>query len=151
VERISLDPNRLNDYAENFQGEEDVEFPEMRELLGVGEDVMPVLRIKAASLDDQLRCQTLYEQVAIMAIKLLGKAEESATKGFDFDWAKMLKELQEPMNARTYLEISIFHRCVVEPKFSLRESVKISEAIPEVINRVAVKALKMSSLENLND
>jgi len=67
--------------------------------------------------------------------------------GFD----RLTQELTEPMNAKTFLVISLFHRCVVKPEFTMRQAVRISEALPEVINRVAARALELSSLQRVND
>lgn len=149
MQKVTVDPGKLNDYAESFDGEVDIDFPELRDLLGLGEEELPVITIKAASLDDQIRAQSLYEQTAMMAIKMMDwakRGENIDPVGFD----KLTKELTEPMNNRTFLEISLFHRCVVKPEFSMRQSVRISEALPEVVNRVAAKALELSSLQRIN-
>jgi hypothetical protein len=149
MQKVTVDPDKLNQYAESFNGEVDVEFPELREFLGLGEEELPVITIKAASLDDQLRAQALYEQTAVMAIKMM----EWAKRGDQVDpvgFKKLTKELTEPMNNKTLLEISLFHRCVVKPEFTMRQSVRISEALPEVVNRVAARALELSSLQRIN-
>lgn len=149
MQKVTIDPEKIVQYSKSFDGLLDIEFPELRELLGIAEDEMPVLKIKAASLNDQVRAQTLYEQSAIVAVKMMewAAAQEKPVDPVGFD--KFSKELREPMNAKTFLEISLFHRCVVEPEFTMRQAVRISEAMPEVINRVAIKALELSSLQRI--
>ena len=150
MKRVPLSYQRVIDYTKNFKSEADVEFPELRELFGYSDDEMPVLKIKAASLDDHLRAQSLHERVAILAIKMLEGVRKKDFKDV-MNYDEMKKELTAPVGEKAMLEVSIFHRCVLRPKFSLREAYLISQAFPEVINRVVVKALALSSLESLQD
>lgn len=150
MQKVQLDPGKLNDYIDNFKGELDVEYPELREIMGLKEDEVAVLTIKAASLNDHIRAQSLNEQTAIMAIKMAEWAQSKGKGEHPVDFQKMLEELTKPMMSKTYLEVSIFHRCVIKPTFTMREAVRISEVLPEVVNRVASTALLMSSLEGIN-
>jgi hypothetical protein len=151
MKKVVISKQKLMTHVRKFDGLVDVEFPEMRDFLQVKDDTVPVLRIKAASLSDQVRAQTLYERAAIKAVKLV----ECVTKGEPLtevmDANEMSKQLNDKINDKAFLEISVFKRCVVKPKFTLREAVLISEALPEVVNRVAHTALKLSSLENLKN
>jgi hypothetical protein len=147
MQKVVIDPERIVEYSESFESKVDVEFPELREFLGMADNEMPVLKIKAASLNDQVRAQTLYEQAAIVAVRMMEWASNQKGRIDPVGFDQFSKELREPMNAKTHLEISLFHRCVIDPEFTMRQSVRISEALPEVVNRVASKALELSSLQ----
>jgi len=150
MKRVLLSHKKIIDYSKNFKREEDVEFPELSGKMGFSEDVIPVLKIRAASLDDQIRAQTLYEKVGVMALQMIEAIKnKDATKIISFE--QMNKEIMAPINEKSHLEILIFKRCVVQPKFTLKECVLISEVLPEVVNRVAKRALQLSSLENVNN
>lgn len=148
--KVVLDADKIKSYVEEFKGTIDVEFPELRGILNMSSEEMPVVTIKAASLDDQLRAQSIYEQTAIRALALVEWANGKDPNSDPIGLEKMMEEIRQPMHHKSFLEISIFHRCVVNPEFTMRQSVKISEVLPEVVNRVATAALEMSSLERLN-
>jgi len=149
MRKVPLSNKRLMAYAKGFKKEEDVEFPELTGKMGFSDDVTPVLKIKAASLDDQLRANTIAERASIMGIQIFEAMQSGNFKKFT-SIDELNKELREPTNQKTYLEVSLFHRCVVKPKFTMREAFLISAALPEVVNRVAAQALLMSSLENVD-
>lgn len=150
MEKVLINRTSLLDYVENFKKFEDVPFPELKGQFGCSGDEIPVLKIKAASLDDQIRANTIYEKVAVMAVQMMeGFIKRDPKKILDLE--KMAKELNSPnLHEKTHIEVSLFHKCVVQPQFSLLESVKISEALPEVVNRVASIALQLSSMESVN-
>lgn len=152
MQKVLINKKKLMRHARTFKGEVEVEFPELREFLDVHDGRMPILKIKAATLDDQIRAQTLYEKAAVKAVKII---EGVRTKKLDLtnvvNATEMSEELWKPMNDKTFLEISIFKRCVIKPRFTMREVVLLSESVPEVVNRVAHAALKLSSMENLTN
>lgn len=147
--KVLLNKKSITTYLKKFKKEEDVEFPELAGKLGFDEDKIPVLKIKAAGLDDHLRAKTIIERAAIMAVRIAEafKANDP-TKAINFK--EMNEELRNPVCQKAFLEVSIFHRCVIKPQFTMKQSYQISQVMPEVVNRVASKALRMSSLENIN-
>lgn len=149
MRKITLSKNRIQAYIKNFSGVVDVEFPELIGKLGFKEDVVPILKIKAASLDDHLRARTIIERASIMALKIIESLEKNELHKM-FDLEAINKELRDPVNEKAFLEVSIFHRCVVKPKFTMKESYRLSQVMPEVVNRVANRALEMSSLESID-
>lgn len=148
MQKVVLNKNRVMEYARSFKGEKYIEFPELREFLGYAEDKVPVLLIKAASLDNHIRVNSIIERSTIKAIKMIEGAKRGDFKEV-FDVESIKHELESPILEKTSIEISIFHSCVVKPKFTMREAVLISMSMPEVVNRVAKEALNMSSLENI--
>jgi hypothetical protein len=149
LKKVLLNRKVLKQRLRTFKRFEDVEFPELTGKLGFPEDVIPILKIKAASLDDHIRCRTIAERAAIMGIKLAEMVTESKNvlQLFDVNWIQ--DELRKPETDKAMMEISLFHRCVMKPKISMRDAYVISKTLPEVVNRVATKALSMSSLENV--
>lgn len=148
--RVVLNKTNIKAHLLKFKKEENVEFPELAGKLGFSYDSVPVLRIKAASLSDHVRCKTIAERASIMAVRILEtlKDKKNVLQAIDMEFIN--KELRDPIHEKAFAEISIFHRCLIRPKFTMKESYQISEVMPEVINRVAQKALQMSSLENIH-
>lgn len=150
MKKVLLNKKSIQTHLKKFKGKEVIEFPELTGKLGFSKEVIPTFTIKAASLDDHLRAKTIVERAAIMAVRIVESLEKNEMhKMFDID--AINKELRDPVNEKAFLEISIFHRCVVKPKFTMKEAYKLSQAMPEIINRVASRALMMSSLENIDD
>ena len=148
--KVLLSKQKLNVYLKKFIKKQDIEFPELAGKLGFPEDSIPYLTVKAASLSDHIRARSLAEKVTIKAIQLADAMHKEDFKTiFDIDW--ITKELHEPENEKALMEISLFHRCTVKPKFTLKDAHVISKTMPEIINRVANIALQMSSLETIND
>lgn len=149
MKKVVLSKKRIRTYLKTFKGEVNVEFPELSGKLDFPKDVIPILRIKAASLDDHLRARTIIERASIMAVRIVESLQKNEIHKM-FDLEAINKELRDPVNEKAFLEVSIFHRCVVKPKFTMKEAYKISQAMPELVNRVANHALQMSSLENID-
>lgn len=151
--RVLLNRKNLMVHLKRFSRYRDVEFPELSGKMGFPEDVVPVLKIRAASLDNHIRARTVAERAAIMGMKIVKDTTEGMKKDvgefLNIDW--ITEELKKPQNEKTMLEVSLFHRCVVKPKFTMRDAYVISESMPEVVNRVATTALQMSSLEMIDD
>lgn len=150
MKKVLLNKKRIQAHLKKFKGKIDVEFPELTGKLGFPEDVVPVLKIKAASLDDHLRAKTIVERASIMAIRIVEALDKGQMHNM-FDIDAINKELRDPVNEKAFLEVSIFHRCVLAPKFTMKEAYRLSMIMPEVVNRVASQALMMSSLENIDD
>lgn len=150
MKKVLLNKKRIQAHLKKFKKQEDVEFPELTGKLGFSKEVVPVLKIKAASLDDHVRARTIVERASIMAIRIVESLEKNELHKM-FDIEAINKELRDPVNEKAFLEVSLFHRCVIRPKFTMKEAYIISQAMPEVVNRVANHALTMSSLENIDD
>ena len=147
MRKVLLDRIQLLKGLSDFKSEDEVPFPELEGLFGAVKGEIPVLKIKGASLDDQITANLIMQKARISAVKMIQ----------NFGDKKNLKHLNldgitknSAMNEKTQLEISIFHRCVVQPSFSLEEVIWLSEKLPEIVNRVAQTALYLSSMERLN-
>lgn len=149
--RVILSHAKIKNHLVKFKKEQNVDFPELAGKLGFPKDSVPTLRIKAASLSDHVRVRTIAERASIMAVKILETLKDRKNLAMAIDVDQINKELRDPVHEKAFVEISIFHRCVVRPKFTIKESYQISEVMPEIINRVAQTALRMSALENIND
>lgn len=147
AKQVRLNPNKLLQNLKVREKEATVEFPELREYLGYNEGTVPTITIKAAGLDEHLRCQGIHHKAAIMTVKLL----DSLKKNQPLNAEALNVEMEDPVYSKTLFEIALFKRCCIKPKFTMKQAVEISEILPEVINRVATKALIMSSLETLYD
>ena len=108
-EKIVLNKKKFLDIIYNFNS---IQTFEITELKGI-----PILKIKPASLNDQIKAQEL--------LSVFIKKED-------------LKNLFHP---KALFEIEIFHKCVIDPIFTIEEIVKISEVYPELINKVCTFAL----------
>lgn len=147
MRKVLLDRKKLLTGLSDFNFEDEVPFPELEGLFGSSKGEIPVLRIKAASLDDQITANAIMEKARITAVGMIEK----------FGQKEILEKLNlnettktSFMDDKTQLEISLFHRCVIQPMFSLEEVVWLAERLPEVVNRVATTALYLSSMERLN-
>lgn len=147
--KVLINRQALLDYTENFQQFKDVPFPELEGKFGCEKGTVPILKIKAASLDDQIRASNIAEKALVGGLKLIQNLA-SRNKNVSIGYEQLSKELNAQINDKTHIEITLFHKCCVQPQFSLLEAVKISEALPAVINRVASTALQLSSMEKVN-
>ena len=147
MRKVLLDRKSLLKGLSDFQSEDEVYFPELEGLFGSSKGEIPFLKIKGASLDDQIAAQTIASKARIAVVEMIknfGKKE--ALKVLN----RELSSKASILNEKTQLEISIFHRCVVQPMFSLEEVIWLSKKLPEVVNRGAKTALFLSSMERLN-
>lgn len=138
-----MNPDKLLGYCKSRKKFKSVEFPELRGVCGFKEDAMPIIKIRAASLDDHIRCRQLHHKASIIALRFL----DSLRQQKPLQMEALQSELNDPVYDKTLFEIALFKRVCVSPKFSMKQSFDISEAMPEVINRVANTALQMSSME----
>lgn len=148
MKKVILDRTKLLKGLGDFDFDDEVYFPELTGLFGANKNEVPFLKIKAASLDDQIRAKDMIERARITAVSMLqdfGKKEILEKLNLE-DESKKASALHE----KTQLEVSLFHRCVVQPMFSLEEVVWLAERLPEVVNRVAKTALFLASMERLN-
>lgn len=146
VKKIIVDRENLLQFCEKFEFIKEIEVPELSKILGCENGQIPVLKVRGASLDDQIKVNELAMKSTAIIARIVQALEEKSEINIDF----LRKLIYDDTNIhpKTMMEIFLFHRNVVEPKFGLMEVVKMSEAIPEVINRIAMLSLSMTSLEN---
>ena len=100
-----------------------------------------ILKVKGASLDDQLTCQNLAKKTPFILTHVLGLIN----KGEQFDFEKLLEQIQEDkLNDNTIFELNLFERNVIKPKFTFKEVYEISEKIPEFVNEVVCFSLGLT-------
>lgn len=111
----------------------DIPVPEL------SESGIQVLRVKLASLDDQIKASEL----ASAPFKAMLKMYRATASGETIDGANLVRNIiTSALHPKSELIIGIFTRCVVEPSFTIDEAAALAEAYPELVNRVALFALK---------
>jgi hypothetical protein len=99
---------------------------------------VPTLKVKKASLDDQIQARELSSAYAVKFRALVKEIRSG-----NYPTEKKIKEvLSNPdRHEKTELQIAIFERCVVDPKFEYDEIVELNERHPELVNEVCAFAL----------
>jgi translation elongation factor EF-Ts len=132
-EKITLDKDKLFVAVKKIGEVHDYPVETMAE----GEKI-PIMKVKKASLDDQIRAEAISSIPIIMLKKLLEQVE----KGEEIKPDIIKGVLNHPgTHPKTSFEIHLFQRCVVEPKFTIEEALKLSETMPELVNEVCAFAL----------
>lgn len=130
-----LDRTKILEYVANFDDVRDFEVPELSELLGVEN---PILRVRGATLDDQIKARKL----ASGPMLLLGEVLNTLQKGEQIDVRILRKKIvYDGKHPDAEFEIRLFQQCVVEPHFTTAEVVRLSEVMPHIVNRVCTFAL----------
>ena len=103
------------------------------------DDPIPIFIVKRASLDDQIRARELSSR----PIRALTKILAAVRDGKELNEESIHKFLisDDGPHDKTYLEIILFSKCVIKPQFSIKEAHKLSERVPDLINRACVLAL----------
>lgn len=112
-EKVILNKEKFLNIINEFDSVRDFEITELKNI--------SILKIKSASLDDQIRAQEL--SISSITKNIFQKNEEKT------------------FHPKTLFEIDIFYRCIIEPKFTMEEVVRISKVCPELINKVCTFAL----------
>lgn len=125
-EKIILNKEKFLDIIDRFDSIRDFEIKELKNI--------PVLKVKSASLDDQIR------------------AQELSTSSFVKSMFEKSEKEEESFHPKALFEIDIFHKCVIEPKFTMEEVIKVSKTYPELVNKVCTFALGIKpNFDSLED
>ncbi len=114
-EKVILDKKKFLAVIDNFDSIHEFEITELKNI--------PVLKVKPASLDDQIRARELSTSSFVK--NMFGKGDKNI----------------ESFHPKTVFEIEIFNKCVTDPKFTMEEVIRISKKYPELINKVCAFAL----------
>jgi hypothetical protein len=132
-EKITLDKQKLFVAVEKADRVYDYPVETMAE-----GDNIPILKVKKASLDDQIRAEAVTSIPIIMLKKILEQVE----KGEEVKPELIKGVLNHPAaHPKTSFEVHLFQRCVVEPKFTIEEALKLSETMPDLVDEVCAFAL----------
>jgi hypothetical protein len=124
-EKIVLNKEKFLSVINNFDSTQDFEITELKNI--------PILKVKSASLDDQIRARELSSSSFVKAMFEKNKKENN-------------------FHPKTVFEIDIFHKCVIEPEFTMEEVIKVSKKYPELINKVCAFALGIKpNFDSLED
>jgi hypothetical protein len=125
----------------------EIKFYPAPELQEEGNEDVPVLKVKPASLDDQLKAQELSQAPQRLLVRLL----KSAEIGEKIDMDQIRKHLYyDDLHPKTIQACEIFQRCVLRPKFKIEEVFKLSETHPDLVNDVAAFALGVEEQKDGN-
>lgn len=125
-EKIVLNKEKFLSVINNFDSTQDFEITELKNI--------PTLKVKSASLDDQIRARELASSSFVKAV-----FEKGGTSA-------------ESFHPKTVFEIDIFHKCVITPEFTMEEAIKVSKKYPELINKVCAFALGIKpNFDSLED
>ena len=95
-------------------------------------------------MNDHLQCQKLSEQPGL----IFGYIMKCSNEGKQIDQNEILKIVEEErIGDNTIFEISLFQRNVKKPKFKYEEVFELSEKCPELVNRIAMFSLGITSME----
>jgi hypothetical protein len=138
--KVVLDKDALDQFINNFPTEYEFEAPELAELLSITEGV-PILKVKPASLDDRIQARKLYSKPLHILHHIAVKVKDGEEVTVD-DFRPPHPE--GAIDASAYFEIKIFHKCVIEPKFTMEEVINMSTVFPELINRAATFIMELN-------
>lgn len=125
-EKIILNKEKFLGIIDRFDSVRDFEITELKNI--------PVLKVRSASLDDQIR------------------AQELSTSSFIKSMFEKSGENEKTFHPKALFEIDIFHKCVIEPEFTMEEVIKVSKVYPELINKVCTFALGIKpNFDSLED
>ena len=143
AKEVILDKELFTKAAEEFVLEEKIYSPELSEFLNTPKEEC-YIKIKGASLEDHIRAREMSGASMRMLVELSNAIEGKQL----IDPQEIKKKYFNPeVSEKTALILHIFHRCVMKPKFSFEEVIKLSELIPEFVDRIAGEALEITSLE----
>ena len=142
-EKVIVSKESLNNYVDKFQRIHEIEVPELNELLDIKKG-NAILKVCIASLDIHTKVRHLSSAPMLLLATVLDKIQ----KGEDVDVDLVKEQMYEnKIHANTLLELEVFSQCVVEPKFTMKEVVSISEVFPFMINRVVAFTLGLNQQE----
>lgn len=139
-----FDPKKLTGKIEYNTSE--VECPELNELMGVTKGNV-IVKVRQATLNEFLRAQKgeSVEQVMELATKLqyaaVGKSPEQIA-----DNVSDIFGFGGELLPQTLMQISICESCIIEPKLSRSDIVKISKFYPYVIPKIANVILNLTQV-----
>jgi hypothetical protein len=134
--RVVVDKDYLLTKLESYESIHELDIPELQK---DGEEV-PVFKVRKASLDDQIQARHLSSKPIIA----LGKIIEAIGKGKKINVELVQEAMMKPspINEKTLMEVNLFARNVLEPKFSPSEVLRLSESHPNLVNRVCLFILE---------
>ena len=134
AEKIVIDKKKILDDMENFEIVREFPVPEYSEDGGE----TPYFIVRMASLDDQIIARELSSRPIASLLSVIKKAKE----GKPVVESDIIDILKKPdMHEKTMMEINLFHRCVMNPKFTLEEAWNLSRKKPKLVNRVCAFVL----------
>ena len=142
-EKILVDKTALTKHVDSFIRVHDVEVPELNELLKI-EKGNAVLKVKIASLNDHIQAKALASAPMLLLATVIDKIDKGEEVDVDVVKEQMYKNEIHP---NTLFELEVFSRCVLEPEFTLKEVINMSEVFPGMINRIVVFALGINQQE----
>jgi hypothetical protein len=134
---------------------QDVEVPELREMLDLGTDVMPIVKVRQGSLHDQLIANDTLKQQGSLTQSFLNSLAEvvdlAQANEDELQKDKIIKIVREAsgstakrISAKALYEISLCETCITAPKFAPTELRWIAKHFPSVINRIATAIQKLT-------
>ena len=142
--KVVLDKIKLDDFIKNMETVRDYKIPtEWNEKLKLDPTKQHILKVKGATLNDHLQCQKLGQMPGLL-FAYINKCVENKESVTAEAIIKLMTE--NKMGENTIFEIALFSRNVVEPKFTLEETIGISEKLPEFVNEVAKFSLGITAI-----
>ena len=141
---LILDKSKLMEFVGKKRVIKDFILPkEWNKHFGFDPDEKRVIKVKGASLNDHLQCQKLSEQPGL----IFGYIMKCSNEGKQIDQNEILKIVEEErIGDNTVFEISLFQRNVKKPKFKYEEVFELSEKCPELVNKIAIFSLGITSI-----
>lgn len=143
-EKVIVQKDLLMSIVDKCDVERVIHIPELNKLFGIPEDEC-YMRIRGASLEDHLRALEIQKTPYRALREVMLKAKRNAVMSEVLSLGDSF--LNPELSERTAFELCIFERCVIEPKLTYSEILKLSTVAPEIVNKVALAAIEITSAE----
>ncbi len=143
--KVIVDVEKLEKFVDDFAVEYELEAPELKEILGLNGNEIPIMKVRPASLDDHIKSQDIVTQT-LYKLKILHK--ELDEKGLNEIDTSEYEALDDVLDDRTIFEVNLFSSCVIEPKFTPEQVIEMSKVMPDFINKVAAFVTELTNVEN---
>ena len=142
--KVILDKGKFTQFVIERESVKDYKIPlEWNVTLKLDVAKQHILKVKGATLNDHLQCQKLSEMPG-MLFSYITQCSEKGEKITPEAINKLLTENR--MANSTVFEIGLFSKNVIEPKFTVEETITLSEKIPEFVNSVVKFSLGITAI-----
>ena len=142
TEKVVLTKNSFNKTSKYKQREDDVEVPELNELMGLKKGQVAVIRIKQMDLSAFLSSRN---EITNEVSNLVSGIIEAAKKDVGAVEDKVLEAWKKKSPDVKY-RIEMVHSSLVEPKLNRSDVIWISEKFPLVLMRLANRITQLTEL-----
>ena len=136
--RYPVKKELIQKYLDGIDIVQEIKIPEFKSAV-LGKTEIPIFKVKRASLDDQIQARELSSK----PIQVLASILERLKVGQEINLDDIDLEINrtDGLHQKTIMEITLFEKCVLDPKFTREEVLELSQAFPSLVNRIVSWAL----------